>query len=60
MLKLFQTAKMNHRYGKYSNSGEGSCKDNKIITQIRLWVSTVVRIRMNSNHVSYVKEGEVS
>jgi hypothetical protein len=54
MLKLFQTAKMNHRYGKYSNLGEGSCKDNKIITQIRLWVSTVVRIRMNSNHVSHV------
>jgi hypothetical protein len=25
-----------------------------------LWVSTVVRIRMNSNHVSHVKEGEVS
>jgi ribulose bisphosphate carboxylase small subunit len=27
---------MNHRYGKISTLGKGSCKDKKIRTQIRL------------------------
>jgi hypothetical protein len=36
VLKFFQIGLMNHRYGKISTLGKGSCKDKKIRTQIRL------------------------